>query len=89
MNTDPELKKFFSHMRSSPENWHKTVLPGKKTYKDNKGWTVIDSERDIIFGDAFDWLSEFIEHDTWTLVEDEFVFKKEEDAARFIFTFCI
>ena len=59
------------------------------TYKDNKGWTVIDSERDIIFGDAFDWLSEFVEHDTWTLVEDEFVFKKEEDAARFIFTFCI
>ena len=43
MNTDPELKKFFSHMRSSPENWHKTVLPGKKTYKDNKGWTTIDS----------------------------------------------
>ena len=84
MNTDPELKKFFSHMRGFPENWHKTVLPGKKTYKDNNG-----SDRDTIFDDAFDWLSEFIEPDTWTLVEDEFVFKNEEDAAQFIFTFCI
>ena len=73
---------------SVPENWHKTVLPGNKTFKDNKGWTIIDPYRDTIFGQAFGWVSEFVSWGDWAVVDDEFVFKKEEDAARFIFYFC-
>ena len=89
MTTDPELKKFFSHMRQAPEDWYSTTLPGTKTHKDNKGWTIIDPERDTEFGEAFDWASEFIPHEDWVVVEDNFAFKKEEDAARFIFNFCL
>jgi hypothetical protein len=88
MTTDPELKKFLSHIRSTPSGWHSTTLPGIKTYKDNKGWTIIDPERDTKFGEAFDWASEFISHEDWIVVKDDFVFKKQEDAARFIFMFC-
>ena len=73
MNTDPGIKKFFAHMCSTPENWYNTTLPVSETK----------------FDEAWDWVSENFSPPDWTIVKNDFVFKHEQDAARFIFTFCI
>ena len=73
ISTDPEIKKFFAHMCSAPENWYSTTL----------------SDGGAKFDEAWDWVSDNFSPSDWTIVKDDFVFLREQDAARFIFTFCI
>lgn len=91
MLTDPELKKSFSHMRSTPEGWYETkLMPEKKlNLKNSTHWVRVDSERDAKFGECFDYLSENLPHEDWTVVEEDFVFKHESDAAYFVMNFCL
>lgn len=73
ISTDPEIKKFFAHMCSAPENWYSTTL----------------STGGATFDEAWEYAAAEFSPSDWTIVKDDFVFKNGNDAARFIFTFCI
>lgn len=90
-STDPDMKLFFNHMRGIPEGWHETkFMPEKKrSLQNSTQCTVKDPERDAKFGECFGYLSENFPPEDWTVVEDDFVFKHESDAAYFVMNFCI
>ena len=76
-------------MRSAPTGWYETkLMPEKKmNLKNATQWVRTDSERSVKFEECFDYLSDNLPHEDWTVVEDDFVFKNTEDASQFIFTF--
>ena len=83
------MKYTWGATRKTPVDWFQTNLPKKHRTFTYKKTTHVDSEWDALFGEAWEWASENIPHEDWTVAQDEFVFKYEKDAAYFIMRFCL
>lgn len=93
MHTDLQLKRAFAHMRSEHKGWTVVSIPGTRPdlrFPDgnrNNPTHIVPASQEWVsaFENAIDYCVERLDAEDWDLTGDSFQFKKQEDAAQFIF----